>query len=242
MEKTPDENYSKDNSKPVWSSQRSFNNLGLKHTKLHVMKMTNQIKGLSTIIRNKETSRADFIFYADRLLRLVIEEGLGFLPFGEETVITPTGSEYHGVKFTTKLCGVSIVRAGESMENALRAVCHDIRIGKILIQRDEKTAEPKLYYAKLPQDIADRFVLLLDPMLATGGSCCKAVEVLMSNGVKEDHIIFINLITCPEGVERMRQLYPQVVIVTVEVDDKLNEKAYIIPGIGDFGDRYFGTI
>jgi len=219
----------------------SFNNLSLPHPKLHVMKMTHQIKGLQTIIRNKETSRADFIFYADRLLRLVIEEGLGFLPFGEKIVITPTDSEYKGIAFTSKLCGVSIVRAGESMEEALRAVCRDIRIGKILIQRNEQTGEPMLYYHKLPEDIADRHVLLLDPMLATGGSAIRAIEVLMDRGVRESNIIFINLIAAPEGIEAMRVKFPKVTIVTTEVDEKLNEKFYIIPGIGDFGDRYFGT-
>jgi len=204
--------------------------------------MTHQVRGLHTIVRNKHTSRADFIFYADRLIRLVIEEGLSFLPFAEETVITPTGSEYQGVRFTSKLCGVSIVRAGESMETALREVCRDIRIGKILIQRNEETAKPMLFYAKLPEDIADRQILLLDPMLATGGSALKAIEILKQRGVKERNIIFINLIAAPEGIEAMRLHCPEVTIVTTEVDEKLNEKKYIIPGIGDFGDRYFGTV
>jgi len=212
------------------------------HPRLHLIKPTNQIKGLHTIIRNKETSRADFIFYADRLLRLLIEEGLGFLPFGEELITTPTGSQYKGVKFTTKLCGVSIVRAGESMESALRAVCRDIRIGKILIQRNEETGKPMLYYAKLPQDISERHVLLLDPMLATGGSATVAIQVLLSHGVPQENIIFINLIAAPEGIEVLHKKFPNVIIVTTEVDTSLNEKFYIIPGIGDFGDRYFGTL
>jgi len=220
--------------------RQSFNNLSL-HPRLHVLKMTNQIKGLHSIIRNRDTSRADFIFYSDRLLRLVIEEGLGYLPFGERSVITPTGEEYKGVEFTTKVCGVSIVRAGESMETALRSVCRDIRIGKILIQRNEETAEPQLYYSKLPKDISERHVLLLDPMLASGGSAIKAIEVLIEHGVIEENIIFVNLIAAPEGVEAMRRRYPEVIIVTTEIDERLNEKKFILPGIGDFGDRYFGT-
>jgi uracil phosphoribosyltransferase len=211
------------------------------HSNLHVMKMTHQIRGLHTIIRNKETSRADFIFYSNRLLRLVIEEGLGFLPFAEQTIITPTGNEYKGVRFTSKLCGVSIVRAGESMENALRAVCRDIRIGKILIQRNEETGKPELFYVRLPEDISHRYVLLLDPLLATGGTITKAIEVLLERGVKEENIIFINLIAAPQGIEELRKKFPQVIIVTSEIDEKLNDKFYIIPGIGDFGDRYFGT-
>jgi len=156
-------------------------------------------------------------------------------------VTTPTGHQYKGVKFTSKLCGVSIIRAGESMESALRAVCRDIRIGKILIQRNEETGKPILYYAKLPQDISERYVLLLDPMLATGGSAIMAVQVLIDHGVPEENVIFINLISAPEGIEAMREKFPKVIIVTTEVDERLNEKFYIMPGIGDFGDRYFGT-
>eukprot|EP01116_Phalansterium_solitarium_P024146 TRINITY_DN8756_c0_g1_i2.p1 TRINITY_DN8756_c0_g1~~TRINITY_DN8756_c0_g1_i2.p1 ORF type:complete len:241 (+),score=63.77 TRINITY_DN8756_c0_g1_i2:402-1124(+) len=222
--------------------RESFNGAHqFRHPKLHVLHPTNQIRGLQTIIRDRNTNRDDFIFYADRLMRLLIEEGLGFLPFETATIRTPTGALYNGVTFTTKVCGVSIVRAGESMENALRAVCRDIRIGKILIQRDEATALPKLFYRKLPEDIADRHVLLLDPMLATGGSVLKAIEVLLEHGVRQDRIIFVNLIAAPEGVQALLEKYPQVIIVTAEVDDHLDAKKYIIPGIGDFGDRYFGT-
>jgi len=136
---------------------------------------------------------------------------------------------------------VSIVRAGESMESGLRAVCKAVRIGKILIQRDEETALPKLYYAKLPTDISQRHVLLLDPMLATGGSATKAIEVLQEHGVPEDKIMFLNLIAAPAGIRNIRQRFPKLRIVTTAIDESLNEKKYIVPGIGDFGDRYFGT-
>jgi uracil phosphoribosyltransferase len=127
------------------------------------------------------------------------------------------------------------------MEKAIRQVCEDIRIGKILIQRNEETAEPILFYSKLPKDIANRYVLLLDPMLATGGSVCKAIEVLKEKGVNEKKIIFINLISCPEGIKKVFKEFPNVKIVTGFIDKKLNSKAYILPGLGDFGDRYFGT-
>jgi len=127
------------------------------------------------------------------------------------------------------------------MESGLRAVCKAVRIGKILIQRDEETALPKLYYAKLPADIASRHVLLMDPMLATGGTARKAVEVCMQHGVPEDKILMLNLIASPSGIAVMRQQFPKVRIVTTAIDSALDEKKYIIPGIGDFGDRYFGT-
>ena len=98
----------------------------------------------------------------------MVEEGLNHLPVVEHTVSTATGNTYSGVKFQGKICGVSIMRAGEAMEQGLRECCRSVRIGKILIQRDEETAKPKLFYDKLPGDIASRWVLLLDPMLATG--------------------------------------------------------------------------
>ena len=121
-----------------------------------------------SIIRNANTSRADFIFYSNRIIRLVVEEGLNHLPVIETNVSTPVGQSYSGVKFEGKICGVSIMRAGEAMEQGLRDCCRSVRIGKILIQRDEENSKPKLYYDKLPDDICDRWVLLLDPMLATG--------------------------------------------------------------------------
>lgn len=121
-----------------------------------------------SIIRNKDTERADFIFYSNRIIRLLVEEGLNHLPVNEQSITTPVGRVYNGLTFQGKICGVSIMRAGEAMEQGLRDCCRSVRIGKILIQRDEDTAQPKLFYDKLPEDIADRWVLLLDPMFATG--------------------------------------------------------------------------
>ena len=122
------------------------------------------------MIRDKNTGRGDFIFHANRIIRLLVEEGLNHLPVIERTVTTPVGRSYSGVKFEGKICGVSIMRAGEAMEQGLRDCCRSVRIGKILIQRDDETAKAKLFYVKLPEDIAHRWVLLLDPMFATGRS------------------------------------------------------------------------
>lgn len=127
------------------------------------------------------------------------------------------------------------------MEAGLREVCRSVRIGKILIQRDEETALPKLFYSKFPQDIATRYVLLLDPMLATGGSAMKAVEVLIEHGVPEERIIFINLIASPEGLTTFCTRYPSLRVITGWIDQGLNDKAYIIPGLGDFGERRYCT-
>ncbi|KAH9007227.1 uracil phosphoribosyltransferase-domain-containing protein [Lactarius hatsudake] len=203
------------------------------------LRHTAQLEALYTIIRDKNTSRGDFIFYSDRIIRLLVEEGLNHLPVVPKAVETPTGAKYEGVRFEGKICGVSILRAGEAMEQGLREVCRSVRIGKILIQRDEETTRPKLFYSKLPQDIAQRYVLLLDPMLATGGSAMKAVEVIMEHGVPEDRIIFINLVSSPQGLRTFATRYPSLKVVTGWIDEGLNERAYIVPGLGDFGERRY---
>lgn len=179
------------------------------------------------------------MFYSDRIIRLLVEEGLNQLPVEEAIIECHGGHKYKGAKFLGKICGVSIVRAGESMEMGLRDCCRSVRIGKILIQRDEETALPKLFYEKLPEDISERYVFLLDPMLATGGSAMMAVEVLLSRGVRMDRIFFLNLLAAPEGINAFHEKYPDVRIITGGIDEKLDDDKYIVPGLGDFGDRYY---
>ncbi|KAJ3219280.1 Uracil phosphoribosyltransferase, synthesizes UMP from uracil [Dinochytrium kinnereticum] len=207
----------------------------MSHSQVVVLKPTSQLRGLLSVIRSKETKRGDFVFFSDRIIRLLVEEALNHLPVQNKNVITPTGSNYDGVTFEGKICGVSIMRAGEAMEQGLRDCCRSVRIGKILIQRNEETALPHLYYSKLPPDIKNRYVLLLDPMLATGGSAKKAVEVLLETGVPEERIF------CPEGIQFLVDAHPKIKIITAEIDASLDERKYIIPGLGDFGCRYFGT-
>ncbi|CAK7345917.1 unnamed protein product [Dovyalis caffra] len=170
----------------------------------------------------------------------VVEHGLGHLPFTEKQVTTPTGSVYTGVDFCKRLCGVSVIRSGESMENALRACCKGIKIGKILIHREGDNGQ-QLIYEKLPQDISDRHVLLLDPILGTGNSAVQAISLLISKGVPESNIIFLNLISAPQGVHVVCKRFPRIKIVTSEIEIGLNEDFRVIPGMGEFGDRYFGT-
>jgi uracil phosphoribosyltransferase len=208
---------------------------------VHLLPQTNQLRALHTIIRDRNARREDIVFYSGRIIRLLIETGLDLLPFEKWEVQTPVGRTYHGLRFTQQICGVSVLRAGESMEAGLRDVCRSIRIGKILIQRDKVTKLPHLYYTLLPDDIAQRHVLLLDPMLATGGTARAAIQVLLDRGVTEDRIIFINLLTVPEGITAVCERHPDVRIVTSSIEEGLNENAYMMPGIGDFGDRYFGT-
>ncbi|KAL9125944.1 MAG: hypothetical protein Q9217_004922 [Psora testacea] len=206
---------------------------------VHILPQTPQLISLLTMIRDRMTARADFIFYSNRIIRLLVEEGLNHLPVIQHTITTPVGRPYAGVKFQGKICGVSIMRAGEAMEQGLRDCCRSVRIGKILIQRHEDTIKPKLFYDKLPEDIADRWVLLLDPMFATGGSATMAVDVLKSRGVPEDRILFLNVIASPEGVTDFAKRFPKLRVVTAFVDQGLDEKKYIVPGLGDFGDRFY---
>eukprot|EP00128_Syssomonas_multiformis_P007067 Colp12_sorted_trinity150504_noHs@9617 len=126
------------------------------------------------------------------------------------------------------------------MEPGLRECCRSIRIGKILIQKDEATKQRKLYYAKFPPDIHQRHVLLMDPVLATGGTLCEAIEVLLDYGVKEENILFLTLIAAPEGINKICSRYPRITIVSTALETSLDQEAYTVPGIGDFGERYFG--
>ncbi|KAL1194171.1 Uridine kinase-like protein 5 [Cardamine amara subsp. amara] len=205
-----------------------------------IISSTFQIKGMHTLIRDVNTTKHDFVFYADRLIRLVVEHGLGHLPFKEKQITTPTGSVYSGVDFCKRLCGVSVIRSGESMENALRACCNRIKIGKILIHRENNDGR-QLIYEKLPKDISSRHVFLLDPVLASGNSAVKAISLLLSKGVPESHIIFLNLIAAPQGIHVLCKKFPMMKIVTSEIDASLNEDSRVIPGMGEFADRYFGT-
>ncbi|KAI3991495.1 hypothetical protein MKX01_006797 [Papaver californicum] len=207
---------------------------------LYVIQSTFQIRGMHTLIRDANITKHDFVFYADRLIRLVVEHGLGHLPFTEKQVTTPTGSVYTGVDFCKRLCGVSVIRSGESMENALRACCKGIKIGKILIHREGDNGQ-QLIYEKLPNDISDRHVLLLDPILGTGNSAVEAISLLIRKGVPEPNIIFLNLISAPQGVHVVCKKFPRIKIVTSEIEIGLNEDYRVIPGMGEFGDRYFGT-
>ncbi|MEW2159900.1 uracil phosphoribosyltransferase [Streptomyces sp. NPDC007189] len=208
---------------------------------VHLLPQTDQMRAIHTIIRDRDCTRADFVFYARRVIRLLLEHGLGLLPFTKKEVTTPVGATYQGLEFASKICAVPVIRAGEAMESELREIHPGIRIGKILIQRDKRTKLPQLYYKHLPADIAERHVLLLEPMLATAGSALAAGDVLIEAGVLEEHIVMVNFLSSPEGLRRVALERPRMKIVTSAFEDRLNEHAFMIPGIGDFGDRFFGT-
>ncbi|XP_048067213.1 uridine-cytidine kinase-like 1a isoform X2 [Megalobrama amblycephala] len=209
---------------------------------LSVLESTPQVRGLHTIIRNKDTSRDEFIFYSKRLMRLLIEHALSFLPSKACTIQTPQGQEYNGRRFSGKgITGVSVLRAGETMEPALRAVWKDVRIGKILIQTNLDSGEPELHYLRLPRDISEDHVILMDSTVSTGAAAMMAVRVLLDHDVQEDKIVLVSLLMAELGVHSVAYAFPRVKIITTAVDKSLDDLLHVIPGIGDFGDRYFGT-
>ena len=161
----------------------------------------------------------------------------------KKCVTTPCGTyEGRSLPDGEKIVAVSIMRAGDSLLDAVRRAVPNVLVGKILIQRDESDEQkrPVLLYSKVPQ-LKNKEVMLVDPMLATGGSACKAIQELIKQGASEENILFLNVVSCPEGLQRIAKEYPKVRIVTAAVDSHLNDQKYIVPGVGDYGDRYYGT-
>lgn len=208
--------------------------------KVHVLPMGNSLLAAHTKLRASSTSSEAFIHLTHRISTRVLDHALDLVSYSSKTVETPTGELFHGVETTSRICGVSILRAASSMESSLRSLVRNAPIGKLLIQRDESTEDKRavLIYSKLPKTISECFVVLLDPMLATGGSALAAIKTLNEAGVSDDRIIFANIVAAPEGV-RAIATKTGVTIVTSMVDSHLNADKYIIPGLGDFGDRYY---
>ncbi|KAJ8360890.1 hypothetical protein SKAU_G00174150 [Synaphobranchus kaupii] len=217
---------------------------------LSVLENTPQVRGMHTFLRDKETTRNEFIFYSKRLMRLVIEHALSLLPAQTCTVQTPQDQEYEGRSFCGQgITGVSILRAGETMEPALRAICKDVRIGKILIQTNQDSGEPEhflpssvlassqLHDLRLPKDISEDHVILMDCTVSTGAAAMMAVRILLDHDVEEGRILLVSLLMAEMGVHSVAYAFPQVKIITTAVDKDVDN----IPGMGNFGDRYFGT-
>jgi len=222
-------------------SKLSQSDLRRIYPELVVLESTMQIRGMHTKIRERSTPRTDFVFYADRLIRLIVEAALGQLPFEETTVTTPSGDLYLGVSFARRLCGVSIIRSGEAMERSLTACCQGIKIGKILIHRTPHL-KGELLYEKLPNDIADRHVLLMDPILSTGTCAMRVIDLLITRrGVDLDKIILLTLMAAPEGLHKLYAKYPKLKVVTSSIEQSCGPHHSVRPGLGNFGDRYFGT-
>ncbi len=192
------------------------------------------------ILRDERTSMKEFRELIEEITTLMTYESLKEdVPTTEITVKTPLETCKQQVVTDNAIAIVPILRAGLGMVNGIHVLFPSARVGHIGMYRNEETLEPCEYYCKLPDGIEDKLVLLVDPMLATGGSACDAINLLKKRGCK--HIKFMAIIGAPEGVSKVAEAHPDVNIYVSTLDRCLNENGYILPGLGDAGDRLFGT-
>ncbi len=192
-----------------------------------------------SVLRDKNTSVKEFREIISEISMLMCYEATRDLPVEEIQVETPVDTATCYQIAGKKLAIVPILRAGLGMVDGLGPLLPNVKVGHIGLFRDPETLEPVKYYFKMPQDISERDVIVVDPMLATGGSAVAAVTFLKEAGAR--HIKLMDIIAAPEGVEAMQKAHPDVDIYVAALDDHLNDHGYIVPGLGDAGDRIFGT-
>ena len=191
------------------------------------------------VLRNKETPVKEFRELINEISGLMCYEATRNLPLMDVDVETPIAVAKCKMLAGKKLAIVPILRAGLGMVDNMVDMIPSAKIGHIGLYRDPETHEPVEYYCKLPEDIGNRVTFVVDPMLATGGSAVAAIDFLKQHGCR--NIIMMNIIGCPEGIKRVQEAHPDVEMYLAACDEKLNDHAYIVPGLGDAGDRIFGT-
>lgn len=192
-----------------------------------------------SIMRDVNTSTNAFRRLLREIAQLMAYEVTRDVPLTKREITTPLTTIQAPVLDGKKLALVSIMRAGNGMLDGVLDLIPSARVGFVGLQRNEQTLRPEQYYCKLPDHLGDRLVVLLDPMLATGFSACAAIDLIKEKGAKE--IVFMSLVAAPEGVQQVASAHPDVKMVTASLDSHLNENGYIVPGLGDAGDRIFGT-
>lgn len=193
-----------------------------------------------SILRNKTTNCQVFREAATQLTHLLAHEVLQHLPTQNIPLETPLAAT-QGITITTDVILMPILRSGITMLPTFISYVPQARIAVIGARRDEETAEAHLYYQNIPPHTKNTRVIILDPMIATGGTGLIALSLLKTLGIPESNIIFCSIICAPEGINKLKTQFPPVIHVTAAIDDHLNARKFIVPGIGDFGDRYFGT-
>ena len=191
-----------------------------------------------TIMRNKETGTKEFRQNLDEIAMLMAYEVTKSLPLQNIEIVTPI-CPMTGKQLIRPVVLVPILRAGLGLVDGFKTIIPTAKVGHIGMSRNEETLQPEEYYAKFPSCLKEADVLVLDPMLATGGSACAAITNIKKRGAK--NIKFACLVAAPEGIEVVEQKHPDVDLIVAALDEKLNEKGYIVPGLGDAGDRLFGT-
>ncbi|MBE0453927.1 uracil phosphoribosyltransferase [Roseovarius autotrophicus] len=192
-----------------------------------------------TLMRQKETSTAVFRQLLREISQLLAYEVTRGLPMTSRVIETPLMEMEAPVLAGRKLALISILRAGNGLLDGMLELIPSARVGFIGLYRDEETLQPVKYYFKVPDQLGQRLSIVVDPMLATGNSSVAAISMLKEAGARD--LRFLCLLAAPEGVARMREAHPDVPVVTAALDERLNEKGYILPGLGDAGDRMFGT-
>ena len=191
------------------------------------------------VLRNKETPVKEFRELISEIAGLMCYEATRNLPTKEVEVETPVATAKCRMLAGKKLAIVPVLRAGLGMVDSMVDLIPSAKIGHIGLYRDPETHMPVEYYCKLPEDIGNRVTFVVDPMLATGGSAIAAIDFLKKHGCKQ--IVMMNIIGCPEGIKAVTEAHPDVDLYLAACDEKLNDHAYIVPGLGDAGDRIFGT-
>lgn len=197
------------------------------------------IQHKTTILRQTSTTNKEFRELVEEITMLMCYDSLRDLPLEDVEIETPITKTTQKMLKGLDLAVVPILRAGLGMVNGLLNLVPNAKVGHIGMYRDEETMQPHEYYCKLPSDIDKRLIVVVDPMLATGGSAIDAINQIKSYGGKT--IKFLCLIAAPEGIEALSKAHPDIEIYCANVDEKLNERCYIVPGLGDAGDRIFGT-
>ena len=192
-----------------------------------------------SILRDERTGVKDFREVVSEIATLMCYEATRDLPLEDVEITTPITTATFKTIAGKKLAIVPVLRAGLGMVDGILTLIPSVKVGHIGLYRDPETLEPVEYYCKMPNDIAERDVIVLDPMLATGGSASAAIQFIKNYGVK--HIKLMNIIAAPEGIRRVQHDHPDVELYCAALDEKLNDHGYIVPGLGDAGDRIFGT-
>jgi uracil phosphoribosyltransferase len=197
------------------------------------------IKHKLTLMRKKDTSTASFRALLSEISMLLAYEALADLKLRQEEIETPLAKIMAPVIDGKKLVLVAIMRAGAGIVDGMLKIVPNARVGHVGLYRDPQTLQPVEYFYKVPQDLSDRDVIVCDPMLATGNSAVFAVERVKKS--KPASLRFVCLLACPEGIATFTKAHPDVPVLTAAIDERLNDHGYIVPGLGDAGDRLFGT-
>jgi uridine kinase len=193
-----------------------------------------------TTLCNQNTLHEDFVFNADAVMAILFEHTLSLVPHEPSCVELASGGELSGRVPTKRIVGVSVLRAGLTMEAALGRCVQAVALGRLLIQTNADTGEPELHHASLP-DLKDCIVVLMDPLIASGAAAMMAVRVLLDHGMAQEDIFLTTIFSTDRGLHAVAYAFPRVNIVTASLDHKLDDKGRIEPSLGNFGDRYYGT-